>query len=244
MLLLIRSLLLAVLLVLVFLLSLVYALFQPFHRDNVHRIARYFGKVSPLLGVKVIRRGQEYLPKDQAVVFVGNHQNNYDLFIQSSMVPKGTVSIGKKSLVWIPLFGQLYWLSGNILIDRANRSKAIATIENATRKIRDSALSVWIFPEGTRSRGRGLLPFKSGAFHTAIQAGVPIVPVISSCQNDIHLGRRKNGVVIVEAMEPICTAGLGREDVRELAQRVHDAMQKRFDELSAEARRLGQSAAV
>lgn len=244
MLLLFRSLLLAVLLVLVFLLSLVYALLQPFHRDNVHRIARYFGKVSPLLGVKVIRRGQEHLPKDQAVVFVGNHQNNFDLFIQSSMVPRGTVSIGKKSLVWIPLFGQLYWLSGNILIDRKNRSKAIATIEKAARSIRDKALSVWIFPEGTRSRGRGLLPFKSGAFHTAIQAGVPIVPVISSCQSDIKLGRSRNGVVIVEAMEPISTAGMGREDVRELAQRVYDLMQKRFDELTAEARRLSQTAAV
>ncbi|MBY5993718.1 1-acylglycerol-3-phosphate O-acyltransferase [Ferrimonas balearica] len=244
MLLLFRSLILSVLLVLVFLLSLVYSLFQPFHRDNVHRIARYFGKVSPLLGLKVIRRGEERMKPEPAVVYVGNHQNNFDLFIQSSMVPKGTVSIGKKSLVWIPFFGQLYWLTGNILIDRKNRSKAIATIENAARKIRDKALSVWIFPEGTRSRGRGLLPFKSGAFHTAIQAGVPIVPVISSCQGDIKLGRRKNGVVIVEALEPICTKGLSREDVRELAQKVYDVMQKRFEELNAEARRLSQASAV
>ncbi len=64
----------------------------------------------------------------------------------------------------MPLFGQLYWLSGNILIDRKNRTRAFETMAETARKIKEKCLSVWIFPEGTRSRGRGLLPFKLGHF--------------------------------------------------------------------------------
>ncbi|GAA5192125.1 1-acylglycerol-3-phosphate O-acyltransferase [Ferrimonas gelatinilytica] len=236
-----RALILGLLLVCAFVLALLMCLLRPFHRNNVHHVASWFGKVSPLLGLTVVSRGQENLLADQPVVYVGNHQNSFDLFTQSTLVPPGTVSLGKKDLVWIPLFGQIYWLTGNILIDRNNRSRAISTIQAAAQKIRDKALSVWIFPEGTRSRGRGLLPFKTGAFHTAISAGVPIVPVLASCQGDISLGRRDNGVVIVEAMPPIPTEGLARDDVRELAQRVYDKMNTRLAELNAEAQQLAQA---
>ncbi|SHH95042.1 1-acylglycerol-3-phosphate O-acyltransferase [Ferrimonas marina] len=235
---LLRSLMLGVLLIGAFVLALLMCLLRPFHRNNVYQVANWFGKVGPLLGLKVVKRGQENLMKEQAVVYIGNHQNSYDLFTQSSLVPPGTVSLGKKSLIWIPLFGQIYWLTGNILIDRGNRSKAISTIQDAARKIREKALSVWIFPEGTRSRGRGLLPFKTGAFHTAISAGVPIVPVLASCQKDICMNKKDNGVVIVEAMEPIPTEGLSKEDVRALAQKVYDMMNRRLAELNAEAAQL------
>ena len=76
----------------------------------------------------------------------------------------GTVSLGKRSLVYIPLFGWLYWLSGNILIDRKNKSKARDTLGVAIKKIIERRISVWVFPEGTRSYSEGLLPFKTGAF--------------------------------------------------------------------------------
>jgi len=54
--------------------------------------------------------------QDGPYIFLANHQNNFDLFTHTTAVPKGTVSLGKKSLAWMPLFGQIYWLSGNILI--------------------------------------------------------------------------------------------------------------------------------
>lgn len=71
-------------------------------------------------------------------------------------------------------------LSGTVFIDRSNRKSAIAAFDGAIREIRDNKQSVWIFPEGTRSHfpTPDLLPFKKGAFHLAIQAGVPIVPVV------------------------------------------------------------------
>ena len=106
--------------------------------------------------------------------------------------------------------------------------------ELANRINRDN-LSVWMFPEGTRSRGRGLLPFKTGAFHAAIAAGVPIVPVVcSTTEGKIDLNRWNNGKVICEMMEPIDTSVYHKDSVRELAQYCHDLMEKRIAALDAE----------
>ncbi|MCV5917600.1 1-acylglycerol-3-phosphate O-acyltransferase, partial [Escherichia coli] len=91
-------------------------------------------------------------------VYIANHQNNWDMFTVSAAVTPKVVTVGKKSLAWMPLFGQLYWLTGNILIDRAHRSKAKGTIDQVVSSMKESDVSVWMFPEGTRSRGRGLLP--------------------------------------------------------------------------------------
>ena len=231
----IRCILLAIALILVFIFGGLYCLLRPRHRNNVHVIAQIFSKVSPILGLKVEYRLPKQIPAAPNV-FLANHQNNFDLFTHTGAVPKGTVSLGKKSLVWIPLFGQMYWLSGNILIDRKNRHSAMNTMGQVAEKIRNSKLSVWIFPEGTRSRGRGLLPFKSGAFHTAIAAGAQIVPVVSSCQQHVNLNRWNNGTVIIEMMEPIATKGLTKSDVKALNQQVHETMKHKYEELNAEAK--------
>ncbi|MCL1038456.1 1-acylglycerol-3-phosphate O-acyltransferase [Shewanella submarina] len=234
MLLIVRCLLLAVMLVFAFLFGGLYCLLRPLHRDNVHMFAKLFSAVAPVLGIKVIVRRPAGESKGPCV-YLANHQNNYDMFTHTAAVPKGTVSLGKKSILWMPLFGQIYWLSGNILIDRKNRSKAFDTMAKTAQKIKEKCLSVWIFPEGTRSRGRGLLPFKAGAFHTAIAAGVPMVPVLASNQSDIRLNRWNNGVVIIEVMDPVETKGLGKDSVKELAGRVHKIMEEKLAQLNAEA---------
>ncbi|MGB0893192.1 MAG: 1-acylglycerol-3-phosphate O-acyltransferase [Parashewanella sp.] len=232
-----RCILLAFLLVLTFVFSSLFFLFRPRHRNNVRFLAQIFSKVSYLLGIKLIVRSSS-AAHQAPNVYVANHQNNFDIFTHTAAVPKGTVSLGKRSLAWIPFFGQLYWLSGNILINRNNRSSAVGTMANVAKKMRESKLSVWIFPEGTRSRGRGLLPLKSGAFHTAIAAGAPVVPVVASCQNDIKLNRWNNGVVIIEMMKPIDTAGLSKGDAKELSGEVHQLMKAKLDLLNAEAKQL------
>nr|WP_211164477.1 1-acylglycerol-3-phosphate O-acyltransferase [Shewanella salipaludis] len=211
--------------------------FRPRHRNNVHMFAKIFASVAPILGVRVIvRQPEQGLPVP--CMYLANHQNNFDLFTHTAAVPLGTVSLGKKSLVWMPLFGQIYWLSGNILIDRKNRHSAFDTMAKTVRKIRDNALSVWIFPEGTRSRGRGLLPFKAGAFHTAIAAGVPMMPVLASCQSHIRLNRWNNGVVIIEMMAPVETQGLDKSDVKALSSKIHASMTARLAALNQEAAAL------
>nr|WP_250885714.1 1-acylglycerol-3-phosphate O-acyltransferase [Shewanella jiangmenensis] len=212
-------------------------LVRPRHRDNVHMFARWFAAVAPVLGIKVIVRRPESASHEPCI-YLANHQNNFDMFTHTAAVPKGTVSLGKKSIAWMPLFGQIYWLSGNILIDRKNRNRAFETMAETVRKIKEKCLSVWIFPEGTRSRGRGLLPFKAGAFHTAIAAGAPLVPVLASNQSHIKLNRWNNGVVIIEMMEPVETKGLDKSNVKELSERVHQVMSAKLEQLNREAAAL------
>ncbi|WP_394389507.1 1-acylglycerol-3-phosphate O-acyltransferase [Shewanella woodyi] len=237
MLLILRSLVLAVMLLLAFVFGGLFCLIRPRHRDNVHMFAKIFSYAAPVLGIKVIVR-KANVATTEPCVFLANHQNNFDMFTHTAAVPKGTVSLGKKSLAWVPFFGQIYWLSGNILIDRKNRSRAFETMAQTAKKIKDKCLSIWIFPEGTRSRGKGLLPFKSGAFHTAIEAGVAMVPVLASNQGHIKLNRWNNGVVIIEMMEPIETKGLAKSQVKELSKRIHAMMSTRLTQLNQEASAL------
>ncbi|MGB5122206.1 MAG: 1-acylglycerol-3-phosphate O-acyltransferase, partial [Vibrio fluvialis] len=152
----------------------------------------------------------------------------------SSAVTPKVVTVGKKSLAWMPLFGQLYWLTGNILIDRANKTKAKGTIDQVVDSMKNSDVSVWMFPEGTRSRGRGLLPFKAGAFHAALGAGVPIIPIVCSSTDKLRLNRWNNGHIIVEMLPPVSTEGMGKEHVRELSQRCYHDMKAKLQELDDE----------
>lgn len=223
-------------LVIICTISVLYCLIRPFHRNNVYHTSRFLGKVTWVLGVEVELRIPDSVRHLGPVVWVANHQNSYDMFTHANAVLPGTVSVGKKSLKWIPFFGQMYWLTGNILIDRKNTNKAVSTIEMTAQKIKKHKLSVWMFPEGTRSRGRGLLPFKTGAFRTAMQANVPLVPVCASNQHGtIDLNRWDNGKIIIEFLEPINLLGSNRENLRSKVNDVHQVMYNKIEQLSLEA---------
>ncbi|PSU22496.1 1-acyl-sn-glycerol-3-phosphate acyltransferase [Photobacterium phosphoreum] len=211
-----------------------YCLFSPRNPKHVYTFGRLFSKMSRIVGIKLEIRYAEGAEQVGPAVYIANHQNTYDLFTVSGAIMQRTVTVGKKSLVWIPLFGQLYWITGNILIDRANRSKAVGTISQVVDKIKKNKVSVWMFPEGTRSRGRGLLPFKTGAFHAAIGAQVPIVPIVCSSTDKVKLNRWDNGLVIVEVMKPIATVGLAKEDVRNLLTQSRKLMATKLAELDQE----------
>lgn len=201
----------------------------------MHHTARYLSKISKIFGFEVEVRIPDSLKNIGPVVYIANHQNNYDLFTMTHAVQPGTVSVGKKSLKWIPLFGQMYWLTGNILIDRKNTSKAMDTISLTAKKIVETKLSVWIFPEGTRSRGRGLLPFKTGAFRTAAQANVPIVPICGSSQHKtIDISRWDNGKIIIEFLDPMYVEDDSRESVRKLTDKAHQLMEEKISQLNDE----------
>ncbi len=231
----VRLILLALGLVVLSVLVCLYCIVRPFKRNNVYYASQLLGKFSKILGLTVEIRIPDSVKGKGPFVFICNHQNSYDIFTISGAVQPGTVSIGKKSLKWIPFFGQMYWLTGNILIDRKNSSKAMNTINLAADKIKEKQISVWLFPEGTRSNGRGLLPFKTGAFRTAIQAGVPIVPVCASDLHDtIKLNRWNNGKMIIEFLDPIELTERNRENIRQLTNEVHDLMEAKINQLNEE----------
>lgn len=238
MLLLMRILLLLLLVVVVTLFGTVLCLLTLWSKNRVYYFGRVFDLSSSLFGLSVEGRVAESAKHIPQAVYVANHQNNYDLFTLASVMPKRIVTVGKTSLRWIPFFGVLYWVSGNILINRNNRKQAIATIDQVVNSMKKTGLSIWMFPEGSRSRGRGWLPFKRGAFHAAVQAGVPIIPIVcSSTHGQVHLNRWSNGKVIVEMLPPIDTIGLQEAEVIDLMQRCQQQMQETQERLDQELAR-------
>ncbi|MFB6421785.1 MAG: 1-acylglycerol-3-phosphate O-acyltransferase [Candidatus Malihini olakiniferum] len=221
--------------ILICLFGMIYCLFSPKNPCHVATFSHAFGRLSTLFGLKVEVRMPPDAERYGNCIYIANHQNNYDMVTVANAVQPGTVTVGKKSLVWIPFFGPLYWLAGNLLIDRKNFSKAHGAIAQIVQQIKERNISVWMFPEGTRSRGRGLMPFKTGAFHAAISARVPIFPIcVSNTHNKVRLNRWDNGHVIVEMMPPIDTSSYSKEQVRELAAHCHVMMAERLVELDAE----------
>lgn len=234
----IRAILIIAAVILMSVYSLFYCLLSPRNPKNTYHFAMLFGKMSCLVGLKVTMRIPDSAKSNGSVVYIANHQNNYDMVTTTGAVQPGSVSIGKKSLVLIPFFGIIYWLTGNILIDRNNKSKSKNTISDVANQMRAKNLSIWIFPEGTRSRGRGLLPFKMGAFHTALQAGVNVVPtVVSNTHEQVKLNRWNNGEVIVEMLEPIDITQYKKREIRRLMTDSHDIMLAKYKQLNEEVNR-------
>ncbi|MCG9598249.1 1-acylglycerol-3-phosphate O-acyltransferase [Vibrio sp. Isolate25] len=235
----IRLTLAAIFIVFTTLFALIYCLFSPRNPRHVYFFCRWFNQLHKLVGIKLIQRGLDRAPTPANSVYISNHQSVYDFVTAPGMLRPRTVTLGKRDLLWLPFFGQLYWITGNILINRENKSQARDTIKQVAEAIHQRDLSVWVYPEGTRSKGRGLLPFKTGAFRMAIEAGVPITPMcVSTTHNKIDLNRRNNGVVISEMLEPIDVSGYKIEDARKLAEHCHTLMAAKIKELDNEVTQL------
>ncbi|ART80853.1 1-acylglycerol-3-phosphate O-acyltransferase [Oceanisphaera avium] len=235
---LLRILILALAMVAVFILGTLICLVRPRHPNNVYLLGRLFNQACKIIGLHVTFRGYEHAKNIKSAVYIANHQSNWDIIALTGAVMPRTVAIGKSSLFWIPLFGQLFWLSGNLLINRENKAKAASTIGTVVDKIRQQNMSIWMFPEGTRSQGKGLLPFKTGAFHIALQAQVPLIPIAcSSYFGQVDLNRWDNGELIVEIMPPIAIEGYDAHQIRDLLKHSRKLLSERIDELDQEVRR-------
>ena len=231
----VRWLVLGIFIVLVGVIGCLFCILRPFHRNNTYRWAHIFGSATRILGLKLRVKVHPDVPKNGPYVYICNHQNSWEIFTIASALPPNTVTLGKKSLKWIPFFGWLYWLAGNILIDRNNKGRAHGTIAQTAAAIKKRDISVWMFPEGTRSNGRGLLPFKNGAFHTAYQAGVDVVPVcVSNLHGKIDINRWNNGELLVEFLQPLSIANYRKESLRELSKHSHQLMAEKIAELDAQ----------
>lgn len=127
-------------------------------------------------GVDVHAYGTWRLDPEGTYVLMSNHQSHVDvptLFVALPMVPG---FLAKAELRRVPLFGRAMEVGGHVFVDRAKHDRAVEAIAAAAEDIREGG-SIVIFPEGTRSRRREVMPFKKGGFHLAKQAGVPIVPI-------------------------------------------------------------------
>ncbi|PHH68775.1 hypothetical protein CDD80_7246 [Ophiocordyceps camponoti-rufipedis] len=173
-------------------------------------------------------------------VFVANHQTELDVLMLGAVFPQRCSVAAKSVLKHVPVLGWFMRLSGTIFIDRGNAKGAREAMRGAAQEIRDKRQSVFMFPEGTRSYAREpvLLPFKKGAFHLAIQAGVPIVPCVVANYSHILCPRKllfTSGTIPVKVLDPIPTKGLDASDVDELTRRTYDVMLREYALLSVKA---------
>jgi 1-acyl-sn-glycerol-3-phosphate acyltransferase len=180
-------------------------------------------------GARVHVSGLEHLDRDQAYVFIANHQSNLDPPLLFSYLGHNVGAIAKVELSRIPIMKQGFPLAHVVPIDRSNRERAV----QSTRRGADELLrghSLMAFPEGTRSVDGRVKEFKRGVFYMAIEAGVPIVPAVV---NDTRLVMRKGekrvvpGDVYLEVLPPVSAEGYTMDNVGELIERVRDLIASR-----------------
>ena len=219
---------------------LVVCIARPFHKNNVHIAGQLYSLMAKVVGLKLIIQQDSAVKINEPYVYIANHQNSFDVITICKAALPGVVTIGKKSLKWIPIFGQIYWLSGNILIDRKNSGRARNTLDVAANLISKKRTSVWLFPEGTRSYGRGILPFKQGAFRLASTTNEPVVMVTASnLHKKVKWNRWNNGIVMIDISAP--QAMTPEHSVKEWMAHFNDQMKQKFEQINTQVDELEKS---
>ncbi|HBG05908.1 MAG: acyl-phosphate glycerol 3-phosphate acyltransferase [Geobacteraceae bacterium GWC2_58_44] len=178
--------------------------------------------------IPLVVNGLERVPSQGPVIYMGNHQGNFDINALSLAIPRLFSWVAKEELFRVPIFGSAMRRAGYIPLDRSDGRKALRSMKLAAERIAAGA-SVVIFPEGTRTKDGSLLPFKRGAFLLAARARVPIVPFTINGSMQINPRNRielNPGTIRVSFAEPIQTAGIPEA---ELMGRVREAIAARLE---------------
>jgi 1-acyl-sn-glycerol-3-phosphate acyltransferase len=193
-------------------------------------VAAVYGKIFcgpslAIFGIRPVYEGLEHLRANPRAVYVTNHASNVDPFIGMWMNPIGNVGVAKREVVWIPVFGQMYFLSGHLLINRSDARGAVAALNDTAAVAAKHGVGMWIWPEGTQPRDGRLLAFKKGFVHLAIATGLPVIPVVA---HDAHLrwpARSldiRPGPLRIQILPPISTADWSPDTAQDHADAVHD----------------------
>jgi len=166
-----------------------------------------------LIGCKMTVVGRENIPRKGGVCFVSNHASIADILMLLGYAGRPFGFIAKKELMRIPLLNMWISVLGGLFIDRKNPRKALKTINTGVKRIKAGGGMI-IFPEGSRSRGKGLLPFRPGAFKLAAQSEAVIIPVALAGTYDVfERNYRANPCPVrMTFCEPINVADIPAED--------------------------------
>ena len=129
-------------------------------------------------GAQMVFHDRPKVDSQKPAILVSNHTSTLDMWIGMWVCPMGGCGLAKKEIRVVPGVGQLYMLSGHPLIDRSNRERAVATMNEVADFVVKNGLSLWLWPEGTRSRDGELQPFKKGFVHAALATQLPVIPVV------------------------------------------------------------------
>ncbi|NXD96419.1 PLCB acyltransferase, partial [Chaetorhynchus papuensis] len=195
----------------------------------VVRTFKYF------FGLRFEVKGLENFKVEGPAIIVSNHQSILDMMGLMEVLPDNCVQVGKKELMYTGTVGLITYLGGVIFINRKSTSSAKMVMSEVAKTMVADNVKVWVYPEGTRNCTGDLLPFKKGAFHIAVQAQVPVIPVVYSSFTTFYNPKTKlftSGKVKVEILPPIETKGLTSDDVTELTDRCFSTMRETFFRLS------------
>jgi putative phosphoserine phosphatase/1-acylglycerol-3-phosphate O-acyltransferase len=193
-------------------------------RKGVDFATSTFAQVAAALSnVDVDLVGESNLWKHRPAVFVINHQSSLvDLIVTSSILRGGATAIAKREAADIPVIGRLLKLADFAFVDRADSDKAQEAMADALSRL-ESGTSIVISPEGTRSLTPRVGRFKKGGFHLAMQAGVPIVPIVIRNAGELMWRNARTvrpGTVQVRVLDPIPTTGWTKADLDAAVERV------------------------
>lgn len=187
-----------------------------------------------LAGVDLTVLGEENVPKDVPVLYISNHRSYFDIIITYARCPRPTGYVAKKEMLKIPLLSRWMKFLHCQFLDRKDIRAGMKTILECIELIK-SGVSITIFPEGTRSRGKSeldMLPFHEGSFKIATKTGCPIIPMAISGSSAIfedHTPHVHKGHVILEYGAPIYPSELSREDQKALGKYVSAKIAKMLE---------------
>lgn len=182
-----------------------------------------------LLGVSYPKEARAEVRRRAPAIFVINHTSMLDTFLSMAMWPPRGCSVGKREVLAIPVFGLAYVAVGMLLIDRKNSASAVAALQALSVEVKELGLSIWMAPEGTRSRDGALSTFKKGFVHMAIATGLPVVPVVFHGAFErlpVDTWRLSPGRVDIEFLEPFDPAEWSPERAGEHAAEVEAAVRE------------------
>lgn len=202
-------------------------------RSSLALVKWAFGMIARAGGAKVIAIGEDRIPKDTAVLYVGNHRSYYDVILTYLRVPRPTGYIAKKEIEKVPFLRNWMRNLHCLFLDRNDIKQGLKVILEAVDLVK-KGISITIFPEGTRCKEPDtILPFHAGSFKIAEKGDVPIIPmsiVNSAALWEDHMPTMKKATVIIEYCEPIYIKDLAKEDKKNIANYVSNIIMERYME--------------
>ncbi len=190
-----------------------------------HAIARKWAQSGlSMNGSSIQLIGIENVPTSGGVLFVANHQSNFDIPILIAHVPRDKGFIAKLELLKVPSFGRWMKYIGCVFIDRKDPRQSLKDINDAAERLK-SGHSLVIFPEGTRSADGTVAPFRAGGLKLALKAKVPVVPVtISGSKNIMPKGTSliKSASVKVIISPPLVPDEFTKMDSTQISEKVRN----------------------
>lgn len=208
------------------------------HRSS---LVRRWGRVGLFIsGVRLEAHGVEHLDGAGGRIVLFNHQSLLDLFILASLWAEHGVVVYKQEFHRVPIIGRLMKELDLIPVDRSNRERAVYSMTTAGRRVRDRGETLLVAPEGTRSKKHGLIDFKRGAFHVAVDTGLPIVVfVMRGVRTLMPAGRFvvRSGAVRVDVLPPVPTTGWVESDLNEHIAQVRQVFLRYLPDAGSSPRR-------